>query len=128
MPLYVLALLVVVGIGSIAVLLHASGRSRQLVLTDDVARDEWLANYPDDIVVSVRTATNGASALVQTGAGPGLIWAFGSDTAARHLKGCEIRETADGLRVDFHDFAAPPARFTLTPEERALWRSEMEAT
>lgn len=126
MPLHILVILVVVGIGSIALLLHLSGRSKPVVLTDSIARAEWAANYPDDRLLSVQTAQDGGAALVQTDAGPGVIWAFGIDTAARHLRDCDIHETDTGLRVDFHDFSAPPVQFTLTSDERALWRAAME--
>lgn len=125
MPLHILIIMVVVGIGGIALLLHLTGRSRTATLTETDAQQGWLRHYPNDTVQHVTLAHDGKSALVLSDAGPGVIWVFGLDTVARHLRDCDVSETETGLRVDFHDYSAPPARFALSQDERALWQSEM---
>ncbi len=127
MPLNILLTMVVVGISAIVLILHLSGRSRTPVLSENAARQSWVRHYPDDTVHTVQIAGNGKSALVRTSAGPGVIWVFGADTVARHLKNCDVTETATGLRIDFHDYSTPRAVFALTASERADWQAEMEA-
>lgn len=128
MPLDILLILVVVGIASIAVMLHLSGRSERALLTVNNAGVAWVRHFPDDQVMGVIAAKDGHAALVTTPAGIGLIWAFGADTVARHLAQVEFDDTNRGLRFRFSDFTAPSVRVTLTPEERQLWRKTIQAT
>ncbi|GAB5437953.1 hypothetical protein [Falsiruegeria mediterranea] len=128
MPLDILLILVVVGIASIAVMLHLSGRSKRAYLTPDSVRVAWVRHFPDDQVTGVIAAKDGHAALVSTAAGMGLIWSFGADTVARHLSQVELDDTARGLCFKFHDFTAPSVRVALAPEERQLWRNTIQAT
>ncbi len=125
MPLEILLALVILGIAGIALLLHLTGRSARTRLSAPSARAHWLRHFPDDTVLDVTVADSGDAALVRTPAGPGLLWAFGADTVARPLQGFDLLDTRDGVRVIFHDFAAPSVRLTLTPDERASWRQDM---
>ncbi|PCJ06843.1 MAG: hypothetical protein COB16_12260 [Rhodobacteraceae bacterium] len=127
MPLHILLILVAGGIGLIAVLLHLSGRSAQTVMTSEEARNAWLRQFPEDDIRQVLIAQDGHAALVQTPNGMGLVWAFGADTVARHLTGFDLTDTKRGLRVNFHQFAAPSSSLTLTETERADWRLLMIA-
>lgn len=128
MPLDTLLILVVVGIASIAVMLHLSGKSTRAHLTEGTAREAWVRHFPDDHVSSVIAAKDGHAALVTTSAGMGLIWAFGADTVARHLTQVELDDTSRGLRFRFSDFTAPSVRVKLEPEERQQWRNMIQAT
>ncbi|MGB1387554.1 MAG: hypothetical protein ACPG61_01560 [Paracoccaceae bacterium] len=125
MPLHILIIMVVIGIGGIALLLHLTGRSRTATMTETDAQQGWARHYPNDTVQHVTLAHDGKSALVLSDAGPGVLWVFGLDTVARHLRNCDVSETETGLRVDFHDYAVPPARFALSQDERTRWQSEM---
>ncbi|MEX0287292.1 MAG: hypothetical protein AB3N23_22015 [Paracoccaceae bacterium] len=127
MPLEILLVLVVFGISGIALLLHLTGRSKRPELTLDSARAAWSRHFPDDTIEAIQVSIEGHAALVHSDAGLGLLWVFGADTVARHLTGCDVTKTDTGLRVDFHDFAAPPAIFPLTTDERATWQAQMEA-
>ena len=126
MPLEVLLVLVVGGIGGIAVLLHLTGRSRALELTPDVARDQWLRHYPEDVIVDVTVSCDQRAALVRTSVGSGLLWSFGADTVARHLQDYDWVERPDGFEFQFHDFGTPATRIRLDDTERAHWRHMME--
>ena len=128
MPLDILLILVVVGIASIAILLHLSGKSKRARLTADSAQTAWLRHFPEDKVTGSIAAQDGHAALVSTSAGLGLIWSFGADTVARHLEQVALEDTAKGLRFRFDDFTAPSVRVTLTPNERQLWRNTVQAT
>lgn len=128
MPLDILLILVVVGIASIAVMLHLSGKSKRARLTADSARTAWVRHFPDDRVSAVLAAQDGHAALVTTSVGLGLIWSFGADTVARHLEQVSLEDTAKGLRFRFDDFTAPSVRVTLAPDERQLWRNKVQST
>ncbi|MDC0658428.1 hypothetical protein N6L27_10510 [Leisingera sp. SS27] len=121
MALELLLALVLGGISGIAVLLHLTGRSRQAVLGVETSRSGWLRHFPGDKVLKVLPAASGQAALVVTGNGPGLLWAFGSGTVGRHLTGSQVRETATGLRFEFNDFAAPGLSLALPERERQQW-------
>ncbi|WP_164659410.1 hypothetical protein [Tropicibacter sp. Alg240-R139] len=128
MPLEILLILVVLGIASIAVMLHLSGRSKRARLTAESAGAAWERHFPDDQVTGVIAAQDGHAALVTTSAGVGLVWAFGADTVARHLVEVDLDDTTRGLRFRFSDFTAPSVRVALAPEERQLWRNTIQAT
>ncbi len=128
MPLEILLVLVVGGIAGIALLLHLTGNTRSAVLRPEDTGRAWRRHFPEDSrVETVLTGAGGQFALVRTRAGPGVIWGFGADTVARHLTGCPIRQTEDGLEVDFKDYAVPRQQFALSPEEQAVWLAELEA-
>ena len=122
MPLEILLALVAGGISVTAFILHMTGRSALTVMSVDEARSAWLRQFPEDDVSQILTAQDGHAALLQTSQGMGLVWAFGADTVARPLQGCDLSDRPDGLRVSFHEFAAPSTRLTLSETERADWR------
>ncbi|MBY6139858.1 hypothetical protein KUV26_10465 [Leisingera daeponensis] len=128
MPLELLLALVAGGISAIALLLHLTGRSRQAVLGTGSARTAWLRHFPGDSVIKVLPAASGQAALILTGNGPGLLWAFGADTAGRRLTAGQVRETADGLHFAFNDFAAPSLALPLPEGERRHWLAQIAAT
>ncbi len=125
MPLEVLLTLVVGGIASIVVALHLLGKSARRVLSRDDAHAAWHRHFPDDTIVDVRLSGDGHAALVQTEQGPGLLWAFGIDTVARHLRDFDLIDTPNGLRIRFHDYSAPGVTLVLGPDERAEWTNRM---
>ena len=128
MPLNILLILVVGGIAAIAVLLHILGKSRLIVLTSEDARSAWHRHFPDDEILGLTVAQDGHAALVQTGQGPGLLWSFGADTVARHLRDFDLLDKPGHLAVIFHDFTAPRVTLHLTDAERPLWQKMMIPT
>ncbi|TMV10240.1 hypothetical protein FGK63_04030 [Ruegeria sediminis] len=126
MPLEVMLALVIGGIAGIALLLHLSGRSNQRVLTPEIAREEWRRHFPDDMIVDVTLAHDGHAALMRTETGPGLLWALGADTVARHLMDFDWLDHPKGLEIFFHDFGAPRVLVRLDETERRHWRHLME--
>lgn len=118
----ILLALVTGGISLTALILHLTGRSAKTVLTAEQARSAWLRQFPDDKIGQVLTAQDGHAALLQTSQGMGLVWAFGANTVARPLQGCDLSDRPDGLRVRFAEFTAPSTRLTLGETERADWR------
>lgn len=126
MPLEILLLLVIGGIAGIAVILHLAGLSRRTVLSAEDARSAWHRQFPDDLILDVTPTPHGHAALVQTGDGPGLVWAFGADTAARPLRDFDLLDCPAGLRIVFHDFTAPAVTLRLSESERQRWRHMLE--
>ncbi len=126
MPLEILLVLVIGGIAGITLLLHLSGRSRMFDLTPETARAQWMRHFPDDVIIDIAVAHNGHAALVRTEAGAGLLWSFGADTVARHLRDFDWLETSDGIDVQFHDFSTPRARLRLDETERRHWQHLMD--
>jgi hypothetical protein len=128
MPLNILLILVVGGISLIALLLHLLGKSRQVILSPEDARTAWHRHFPDDQIVDLMVSGDGHAALVQTGQGPGLLWSFGADTVARHLRDYDLLDEPHHIKVVFHDFAAPSATLHLTDTERPVWQQKMAPT
>ncbi|HBS50173.1 MAG TPA: hypothetical protein DEA05_08840 [Rhodobacteraceae bacterium] len=126
MPLDILLLLVIGGLGAIALLLHLSGRSEQRVLDDDSARSEWLRHFPEHEVREVVLSRNRHAALLRLDAGLGLLWAFGMDTAARPVNEPVVTDRPDGLDLRLSDYTAPRVRLRLEPEERARWSALLQ--
>jgi hypothetical protein len=126
MPLGLLVLMVVVGIAGIALLLHLTGHSRAFEIADEAtARREWQRHCPDEEVRAVLLAANHRAALVETDRGRGLLWSFGADTAAQHVAQVEVADRPDGLILRLGSFTAPAVRLSLSPEERAAWRTRL---
>ena len=128
MPLEILLVIVIGGIAGIALLLHLTGRSARLRLTDQTARRAWLRHSPDEEPGTVLLSDDGHSALVRTELGHGLVWSFGQDTVARHLGEVDVSACGSGLKIDFHDFSTPPTRITLSGPELKLWERELNIT
>ncbi len=126
MSLNILLMLVIGGIVVIALLLHLLGKSRLTVLSEEDARSAWHRHFPDDEILGLIVAGDGHAALVQTGQGPGLLWSFGADTVARHLRDFDLLEEPDHLKVIFHDFTAPSATLHLSETERPVWQRKMK--
>ncbi len=122
MPLTLLLALVIGGICAIVLILHLTGKSAQTMLTPEDARTAWHRHFPNDVITDVLTARDAHAALVMTGQGPGLLWSFGADTVARHLRDFDLIDRRDGLRIDFHDFTAPQVRLRLDDDERDHWK------
>jgi len=125
MSLSLLIILVAGGISLIALLLHGLGKSQLTVLTTEEARSAWNRHFPDDEIMDVTVAQDGHAALVQTSQGPGLLWSFGADTVARHLRDFDLLEQTESLKVMFHDFTAPRVTLRLTETERPVWQKMM---
>ncbi len=125
MPLNILIILVVGGISLIALLLHLLGKSRQITLSLEDARTAWHRHFPDDLILDLIVAHDGHAALVQTEQGPGLLWSFGADTVARHLRDFDLLDEPGGTKVIFRDFAAPSATLHLSDAERPIWQEMM---
>lgn len=128
MSLNILIILVVSGISLIALLLHGLGKSRLTVLTPEDARTAWFRHFPDDDISDVTVTNDGHAALIQTSQGPGLLWSFGADTVARHLRNFDLQEQTGGIRVMFHDFTAPRVTLHLDESEHPLWQKIMIPT
>ncbi|MDT8328039.1 MAG: hypothetical protein RQ750_11765 [Roseovarius sp.] len=127
MPLSILLPMVGLGIAGIAVILHLLGLSRAAVLGDEAAaRAAWLRECPDRAPRRIILSHDRHAALIETDAGPGVVWAMGADTTARPLKDARIRRTARGLCIDLPDFTAPHIRLRLDPDEAAQWPTHMK--
>lgn len=126
MPLEILLFLVVGGIAGIALALHLMGMSRAEPLDEAAARAGWLRQFPDDAVEHLRLARNGRAALVRTAAGRGVVWRFGADTVAYRLDDVRLSEVAAGLHLRFADFGTPKLILQLAPDERRIWKEEIE--
>ena len=128
MPLYILLVLVVGGIALIALLLHVLGKSRRTRLSESSARAAWTRHFPDEVARDVTLSQDRHAALIETQDGPGLLWAFGADTVARHLRDFDLKPGPDRLTVIFHDFTAPRVTLSLTGDERPRWQERMRQT
>lgn len=118
----VLLALVAAGILLIGLVLHLTGHSRVFDIdTESVARREWTRHNSNDRVVAALVAANHRAALIETAAGPGVLWSFGADTCAQHLVSARVIETDEGLTIVTGDFAAPSIRLCLAPYERSVW-------
>lgn len=118
MPLEILLPVVILGIAGIGVMLHLTGQSRGFALGDvPTARQQWERHWPGARIAALDLA--GGAALVVDQHGPGLLRPFGADTVAPRI--AELTETPEGLRADFHDFAAPPVTLRLDPDARTRW-------
>lgn len=126
MPLHILIILVVGGIGGIAALTWALGLARPYrFATEDDARAAWLRSWPEDRITTVLLAPDGSAALIGTDHGPGVVFTMGADSSGHRLDGADIHETPGGLRILFHDFATPRLDVALDPEARARWQQTL---
>ncbi len=120
MPLEVLGPLVVVGIGAIVLLVHLLGWSKARALDEAGAVAALAADFPDAAAARVVLGDDGASALVETSAGLGLVRAVGVGTLTRVLGpgGGTAREREDGVAIAMADFGAPEVRVRLADAAR----------
>ena len=124
MPLSVLLPLVVVGIALIWGLVRWLQPTPPLRIRDETeARAIWHHRNPETPAQTARINPGRSHALVETGAGPGLVWAMGADPVTRLIPpGTRCVETATGLRLKTGDFTAPVIDIPLPdPRERAQW-------
>lgn len=123
MPLTVLLPLVVFGIGGIVVLIRLMRPTPVLAIDgEDSARRIW--NHRNHETPAEKLLINPAHshALIETGAGPGILWAFGADPVTRLLNHpFDCQETRHGLRIVTHDFTAPAIDIPLPQDLRAGW-------
>ena len=130
MPLSVLLILVVGGIAGIALLLHLLGYSRRARLSDAKAAGAlWADRYPGAPLIDVTLTEDRTAALIRSQAGPGVIWAFGSDFVVRDLTldHFTLRENADRVVIHTDDGTAPHIALTLTKAERPTWYAVLGA-
>ncbi|MDU9005819.1 hypothetical protein [Sedimentitalea todarodis] len=128
MPLQILLTLVIGGIAAIAMLLHMLGKSALLALDTNSAKEAWLRHFPDDTVQDLLVAGDGHAALVLTDRGPGLLWSFGADTVARHLRDFTYLDGDTRQTIRFSDYGAPRVCLRLTATERQRWQTLMRGT
>ncbi|WP_204115704.1 hypothetical protein [Shimia biformata] len=126
MSLEILGILVVAGIGGIAVLLHLLGLSngRRFDGKDD-ARAAWLREFPDRDATDILLSDDARAALIRGPDGLGVTWCFGADTVARPLVDYDIVSKTDGIQIVFHDIAAPRATIRLSPTAVTRWQEWM---
>lgn len=127
MSLGLFAAIVVIGITGVIALIHFLGFSRKFQIdSDETAQTQWLRQWPDDTVKGLFRAQEGHAALIESQNGPGLLWSFGADTTARHIKTADMTQCETGLVFNLHDFTAPHVTITLGPDEAKLWQNEIE--
>jgi len=95
-------------------------------LTEETARQAWLASFPNGTITQTQIAKSGRAALVETDQGVGVLWQFGTSVLARRLPCRSIQDHAMGLRLRFADLSAPVVLLRLDPEEKARWRAKMD--
>ena len=125
MPLDILVILVVVGISGVVLLTWWLGWSKPAVLSStEVAKTEFLRDYPGLDIGDVVLTSDGAAALLQlSDHATGLIFSFGDKFVARQLTAQIVRaidvqtgpaETAITLKLA--DFSAPSVSLTFASE------------
>ncbi|MDQ2094730.1 hypothetical protein [Rhodalgimonas zhirmunskyi] len=127
MPLEILGPMVLLGIVGIGVLLHLMGLSapHHFACPDD-ARAAWDNAFPQHPARRATLCADNTAALIDTDAGPGLVWPMGADVAARLLAGAQIEAHGETLSIRLPDFTAPRIRLPLPQEDRATWRDILE--
>ncbi|MDQ7070277.1 MAG: hypothetical protein Q9M48_05995 [Rhodobacterales bacterium] len=123
MPLPILLVLVVGGIGAIALVLHMLGLSaRRVFANESEAGAVWESEFPDDPARQVILSHDHHAALIDTVQGQrGIVWPMGADAAARYLIGATIRKTGKGLNIRLPDFTAPRISLRLDQDEADKW-------
>ena len=128
MPLSVLLPLVVVGIALIWGLVRWLQPTPPFRISDTAeALAIWRHRNPETPAETARLNPERSHALVETAAGPGLVWAMGADPVTRLIPpGTRCIETATGLRLKTGDFTAPGIHIPLPdPRERAQWAEKL---
>ncbi|MCB1366483.1 MAG: hypothetical protein KDK00_01860 [Rhodobacteraceae bacterium] len=124
MPLTLLLVFVVLGIAGIFLLIRALHPTPDLTFGDAAqASAIWDRQNPDMPARSLHIAPGGGHVLVETDAGPGLLWAFGADPVSRLFDTApQLVDTGQGLTLITHDFTAPKVTIPLAdPASRAAW-------
>lgn len=124
MPLTLLLPIVVLGIAGIFLLIRMLQPTPDLTFSDaGTARAIWDHQNPDTPALNVHIAPDGRHVLVETEAGAGLLWAFGTDPVSRVFdRAPDLRDTGAGLILITHDFTAPRITIPLADAaSRADW-------
>lgn len=127
MPLYVLIILVVIGVGSIVMALHMLGFSRAQPWNETQARAAWMRQYPELTPDALLLAKSGRAALVICQDRRGLVWQIGIDSTAQLLNGHAVQDITGGLRLNFDDFGMANVTVSLDDTEKSLWLQELPA-
>lgn len=128
MPLEILAILVVLGIGGIVLLLHLTGHTENGEIGSAMqAAAQWGRHFPDLSARDPLLSDDGRVALVATDRGAGVLWSIGADTTARLATGFNVQETDSGLHLRTGDFAAPHIHAPLAdPAHRRQWMHRLK--
>lgn len=116
MPLPVLLVLVVGGIGGVVLLLHFMGWSSQKRFTEDSAAKALLADFPDARISAIKVSDDGLAAICLTQTGIGLVAAMGIGDYTRIITANDVESITDtgaGLTIALADFTAPKFEITL---------------
>ncbi len=126
MPLPILLVLVVGGIGAIALVLHMLGLSARKVFADATeVRGIWESEFPDNPVRAVLLSHDRHAALIDTEDGQqGIVWPMGADAAARFLAGATLKKARNGLNINLPDFTAPRISLRLGEQEAEAWMAK----
>lgn len=135
-PMDLLLLIVVGGVGAVVVLTALVGWSREALLDDDAAvRAAWAHADRTEEIVSIARCSRGRGALLELdGAGDpeprlGLVFVLGDRTVAGPLDPRELSRVtveADGaLRLRFRDPGRAPLRLHLAEGE--AWSARLRA-
>jgi hypothetical protein len=118
-----LLVLVVGGIGAIALALHLLGLSERKVFVDaHEAGAVWDSEFPDAPVRHGTLSDDRHAALIDTKGGQrGVVWPMGADATARYLSGAKITKTKNGLNIRLPDFTAPRISLRLGEGEVGKW-------
>ena len=125
MPLWLLAVIVVVGLAAIFAVLYFAGLTRVLELTEATARHEFIADNPNLTPERITLAASRQAALVEAD-GLHLLWVMGADVATHRLQGAIPVDTETGLSVHIPNYAAPRVALVLTPEETRDWKRRIQ--
>lgn len=127
MPLTILLPMVVLGILSVALILHLKGFTDSLQFADETeVRSHFHRLLPFAEITAVLRSEDGKAAIVSTPDTSYLLWSFGADCTLHSLFGARFVDTPTGLRVQFNDFACPSAKITLTAAEKPQWISQQK--
>lgn len=115
MPLEILGVLVVLGIGGVVLLVHLTRLSKPALLTDEAAaRAAFLADYPDARIRAAHLADDNRAALIEAEDAPGLVAVIGAGRLTRRLAPGEVsalKAHETGLRLRLADWSAPEIDF-----------------
>ena len=126
MPLWLLGSIVVVGLAAIWLIMRVYGFDRPLVLTHEIAADEFTTDNPGLVPEDIHLAKSGQSALIHAGGSTYVLWVMGQDVATHNVARARVSEADTGLTLRLPDFAAPRVTLTLTEDEKARWKPMIE--
>jgi hypothetical protein len=130
MPLSILLPLVVFGILGAVLLINWLRPTPPLVLeTPEQVQALWDHFNHEAPAEKVHLNAGRSHALVETGAGIGVLWSFGADPVSRLLgRAYTVRDTGTGICILTGDFTAPSIDIPLPHEvQRKEWRVLLES-